>query len=71
MVQDAELSDFLDDHLTEGCDMPPENIQIAKRIGGQIVTMFFPSYVEMEKLESCILKISAERIEAIYRVNND
>lgn len=70
VVEDSELFDFVDDFLTEECDLECEFLKFEDRHGGQIGTMYFPLDLTLAAIEQSLLKLSPEEIERIYKLNN-
>lgn len=70
VVEDYELFDFVDDYLTEECDLCYEYRTSQERTNGEIVTMFFPDSIKMMELEEAILLLPEEKIMDIYLLNN-
>lgn len=70
VIDDYELFDFIDDYLTDECAIEYESSISIKRVGGEIITMFFPKSVSAHELESALLRLSVDEIEKVYRLNN-
>ena len=70
IVEDYELYDFIDDYLTESCEISYESISSTKRVGGEIITITFPRFVSREEIEESILRLSPKQVEEIYLLNN-
>lgn len=70
VVEDYELFDFIDDFLGDECDLPYDYRTTKERLGGEIVTMYFPPDVTPETIERNLLKLSPGEIERIYKLNN-
>ena len=70
VVEDYELFDLIDDFLGEECDLLYESRTTKERPGGEIITMYFLLAVTREAIERNLLKLSPEKIERIYRLNN-
>lgn len=70
VVEDYELFDFLDDYLGDECDLPYEFRTTKERLGGEIITMYFPLTIDLQVIERSLLKLSPEEIERIFRLNN-
>jgi hypothetical protein len=71
VIDDLELFDFIDDHLTEECSIFSESHTSEVREGGEIITLYFPISVEMKQVEEGLAKLTTESVEEIYRINND
>ena len=71
IIDDYELFDFIDDYLTEECEISYEWWSSTERVGGEIITMCFSKAITIEQLESALLKLSPEMIESIYSLNNN
>lgn len=70
VVEDYELFDFIDDFLTEECDLIHEYRTTRERPGGEIITMYFPLGVTHKTVEQNLLQLSPAEIEGIYKLNN-
>lgn len=70
IVEDYELFDFIDDYLTESCEISYESISSTKRVGGEIITITFPRFISSEEIEKSMLRLSPKQIEEIYLLNN-
>jgi hypothetical protein len=70
VVQDYELFDFIDDFLGDECDLPYEYRTTSERLGGEVITMYFPLAVTSAAIERSLLKLSPAEIERIYKLNN-
>jgi len=70
VVGDYELCDFIEDYLGDECDLPYEYRSTIERPGGEIITMYFPVSVRFSDVEANLAKLSPQRIEDIYRLNN-
>ncbi|MES2048599.1 MAG: hypothetical protein V4447_09375 [Pseudomonadota bacterium] len=70
VVDDYELFDFIDDFLSEKCDISYEYQNSTERNGGEIMNMYFPISVSLKEVEENLMRFSADEIENIYRLNN-
>lgn len=70
VIDDYELFDFISDYLGDECDLPHESQSSKARPGGEVITMYFPTSVEPAAVEQCLLKLSPDEIERIYKLNN-
>lgn len=71
VVEDYELFDFIDDYLSDECDVSAESFKFADRVGGEVVTAFFAHSTTIEQLEAALSRVSPETVQSIYRLNND
>ena len=62
IIEDYELCDFVEDYLTESCEISYEGKSISKSVTGEIVRLTFSALVEIEEIESFILKLSMEEV---------
>jgi hypothetical protein len=70
VIADYELSDFIDDYLTEECEIPYESRADRDRDGGQVITLYFPASTRIAEVEESLLKLSPAQVEEIYLLNN-
>lgn len=70
VVEDYELSDFIEDFLGDECDLSYEYRTSRERPGGEVITMYFPLGVTPEVIKRNLLKLSPAEIERIYGLNN-
>jgi hypothetical protein len=70
VIDDYELFDFIDDFLNEKCDISYECRKSIERIGGEIVTAYFPISINFSDIEENLMTLSSDEIEYIYRLNN-
>lgn len=70
VIDDMELSDFIEDYLTEVCDIKIESLRVSEMAGREVVSMYFQTAVCVEALEDAIRSVSAEKVEEIYSINN-
>ena len=70
VVEDYELFDFIEDYLNEEIEIPYEYITSSERVGGEVITIYFPLSTRITEVESGLLKLSAQEIERIYLLNN-
>lgn len=70
VVDDYELFDFVDDYLTDDCDLAYEFRTSTERSGGEIITMYFPSAVIGSEIEGAVLRLDVTEVERIYKLNN-
>jgi hypothetical protein len=69
-IEDYELFDFIDDYLTDDCDILYEARTVRERPGGEIITMYFSHSVSEREIERHLAKLAPEEIESIYKLNN-
>lgn len=70
VVEDYELFDFVEDFLSDECDLSYEYRTSKERPGGEIITMFFPLGVNPEVIEAGLSSLSPVEVERIYKLNN-
>ena len=70
VVEDYELFDYIEDFLGDECDLPYEYRTSRARLGGEVITMYFPLGVTPAVIERNLLKLSSAEIERIHRLNN-
>ena len=70
VVDDYELADFIEDYLGDDCGLPYDYRTRAERLGGEIITLHFPTAVLLQQIDDCLSKLSADQVEHIYRLNN-
>jgi hypothetical protein len=70
VVEDYELFDFVEDFLSDECDLSYEYRTSKERPGGEIITMFFPLSVNPEVIEASLSSLSPLEVERIYKLNN-
>ena len=70
VVGDYELADFIDDYLGDDCDLPYDYKTKVERPGGEIITLHFPATVQLQEIESSLIKLSSDEVDDIYRLNN-
>ena len=70
VVEDYELFDFVEDFLGCECDLLYEYRTSKERLGGEIITMFFPLSVTPEDIEASLSSLSPAEVERIYKLNN-
>jgi len=69
-VEDYELFDFIDDYVTEECELDWESKSIGENEQGEIHTMYFNQKHTIEEVEAALLKLDQKEIERIYALNN-
>ncbi|WP_372872860.1 hypothetical protein [Shewanella sp.] len=70
VVGDYELFDYIDDYLSDSFDIVYEYRKSAERVGGEIITMYFPSHISIAHLKSAVSSLTADEVEEIYHLNN-
>ena len=70
VVEDYELFDFVEDFLGCECDLLYEYRTSKERLGGEIITMFFPLSVTPEDIKASLSSLSPAEVERIYKLNN-
>ena len=69
-IEDTELFDYIDDYLTEECDIeydymiPSENNLIST------YKLIFSKNIKEKEIEAALSKLSITEIEKIYSLNN-
>jgi len=69
-INDWELFDFVDDYLTENCDVEFEYFSESKKEKKTIYTMCFSNKYEATKIEQFLSRLDIEKIKEIYSLNN-
>ncbi len=69
-IEDYELFDFIDDYLTEKCDIPCESRNSRERPGGEIITLYFPMGTTTQQIEEKLVELPTAEIIRIYSLNN-
>ncbi len=69
-VEDAELFDYVDDHLTEQCNVEYEWCKFADPPGSYAAVMHFAETYSLTQLETHLLELPREEVERIYAINN-
>ncbi|GAA4342494.1 hypothetical protein [Kangiella taiwanensis] len=69
-VEDYELFDFIDDYITEECDLDWNSLSISENEQGEIHTMHLDQKHTIEEVEVALLKLDQKEIERIYALNN-
>ncbi len=70
-VEDTELFDFIEDYLTEDCDIEYDYMEMSKRNTLTVYTMFFSKNFPKEAIEAALAKLEPDQIENIFRINNN
>jgi hypothetical protein len=70
VVEDYELFDFIEDFLSDECDLSYEYRISKERPGGEVITMIFPLGVTSAIIEASLLSLSPAEVERIYKLNN-
>ena len=65
-IHDVELSDFVEDYLTENCELTPE---ASTNRNGSVV-FYFDAKIPLKKVREALMKLSPSEIESIYRINH-
>lgn len=65
-VDDTELFDFVDDFLTEQCDLDYEHVIL----GPKRHTIIFPPGTSIETVNSALNQLDANDVERVFRINN-
>lgn len=66
-VSDAELLDFIEDFLTEECDLRHDHIPLADSAPGGLV---FPEGTSADVVVAAIRQMNPVELERIFRINN-
>ena len=66
-VDDTELSDFVEDFLTEQCGL---DYQIVESAGRNRHAIIFPLGTSIETVNSALSQLDRNDIERIFRINN-
>ncbi|QBF84275.1 hypothetical protein EXU30_17555 [Shewanella maritima] len=69
-IEDYELFDFIDDYVTETCDLDWEDKTVHTNAQGEVHTMYFNLKHSLEQVESSLSKLSVKEINKIYALNN-
>lgn len=69
-VEDYELFDFIDDYITEECDLDWQGKTVRKNAQGKVHTMHFDAKHSLTEVEGALLKLDPEEVEKIYAINN-
>jgi len=69
-VEDYELFDFIDDYVTEQCNLDWEDKTKKENEQGEVHTMYFHKKHSILEVEEALLKLSPKEIEEIYALNN-
>lgn len=69
LIEDTELFDFIDDYLTEECDIENLNIEQSQIEGRNRYRVYFQPEME-KKLTSELEKLDIDEIERIRKLNN-
>ena len=67
IVDDWELSDYIDDYLTEECDF---DYVTTIADNGNSYEMHFDKKFSFDELKKAIKKLNKNEIERIYKLNN-
>lgn len=68
-VEDDELFDFVDDYLTETCDLAFESVRLSDSVE-PTNTMLFPIGTVRDTVEVALRKLDPLEVERIFRINN-
>lgn len=69
-VEDYELFDFIDDYITEVCDLDWQDKTMKENEQGEVHTMYFNPKHSLAEVEGALLKLDPEEIKNIYAINN-
>ena len=69
-VEDTEVFDYVDDYLTEECDIEYEHVVTSENNGIPIYTMYFPKETNIHVITTVLMTLSVMYIEKIYNINN-
>ncbi|WP_027363239.1 hypothetical protein [Desulfospira joergensenii] len=69
-VEDYELFDFIDDYVTEECDLDWQDKTVKEASMGEVHTMYFNPKHSLVEVETALLKLNPKEIEKIYAINN-
>ena len=69
-VEDTEVFDYVDDYLTEECDIEYEHVVTSENNGIPIYTMYFPKETNIHVITTVLMTLSVINIEKIYNINN-
>ncbi len=70
-VEDTELFDFIEDYLTEDCDLKYDYMETSEKEALTIHTMFFQKKFPKEVIETALSKLETAQIESIFKINNN
>ncbi len=69
ITTDAELLDYIDDYLTEECDVEQESLVIDEQ-SANVFVIIFPKKYKLEEIEAYLVKLDPSEINRIYLLNN-
>jgi hypothetical protein len=69
-IEDYELFDFIDDYVTEECELDWEDKTMKESERGEVHIMYFNLKHSLAEVEKALLKLDPEEIEKIYALNN-
>jgi len=69
-VEDYELFDFIDDYVTEECDLDWMDKSQKENQQGEVHIMYFDKKHDLIEVEKALIKLDPLEIEKIYAINN-
>jgi hypothetical protein len=69
-VEDTEVFDYVDDYLTEECDIEYEHVVTSENNDIPVYTMYFPKETNIHVITTVLMTLSVKNIEKIYNINN-
>ena len=68
-VEDTELFDYVDDYLTEECNIEYSNVTSSENNNISTYTMIFPEETNIHVLTKVLKDLPISEIERIYNIN--
>lgn len=69
-IEDTEVFDYIEDYLTEKCDIRYQFMEESTGGDQNIYKLYFPKSFSREDIESELFKLEPQKIERIYNINN-
>ena len=69
-VEGYELFDFIDDYVTEECDLDWQGKTVKAVGSGEVHTIYFNPKHSFDDVEQALLKLDPAEIDRIYALNN-
>jgi len=69
-IDDHELFDFVEDYLTEECDLEYATMQKIENQSKTVYRMKFPTGISFSALQTALKRLDPAKIEEIYKINN-
>ncbi|MCG8521912.1 MAG: hypothetical protein MI744_06875 [Pseudomonadales bacterium] len=70
-VEDYELFDFIDDYVTEECDLDWQEKTVKEAAKGEVHTMYFNPKHSLAEVEVALLKLDPEKVEKYMRLTTE